>query len=204
MLAWIDGDVAVPPYPDWAKTDTFLVSVAQLLRAMHHASAGFDPAPYVWSDEVRDPHPGPVMCHNDLCLENIVVRDGVAVAFVDFDFLAPGRAVTDVVSTTRFVVPLRSHLRRDPWQEDDDVFRRLRLFADTYGLADTDRAGFADVLEERRIVGEQFVLGRANRGEPLFAHWLSETGSAKLHAERQWIEANRDRITAALTNHGQL
>ena len=203
VLTWIDGDVALPPYPAWACTDELLVSVAQLLRAMHDASAGFDPTPYTWNDELRDPVSGNTMCHNDLCLENLVVRNGRVVAFLDFDFLAPGRAVTDVVATTRFVVPLRSPARRDPWQDEDDVYRRLRLFADSYGLSDEDRVTFVTVLEERRAIGERFVLGRANRGESLFANWLTPAGSDKLRAEDEWIRASCNRIAAAVELHGQ-
>ena len=198
VLRWIDGDVATPPYPDWTRTDRFLVSVATLLRRMHDAGAGFDPSGHSWSDELPDAAGGPAMCHNDLCLENLVARDGEVVAFLDFDFLAPGRPIVDVVSTSRFVVPLRSHPRRDPWQDDDDVFRRVRLFADAYGLSDEDRRCFAGALDERRTTGERFVLRRAHRGEPLFAHWLSEAGTAKLAAERDWVAANADLITAAL------
>jgi hypothetical protein len=198
ILRWIDGAVATAPYPDWTRTDGFLISVARLLRRMHDASAGFDPSGCGRSEELSDSAGGTVMCHNDLCLENLVARDGEVVAFLDFDFLAPGRAIVDVVSTTRFVVPLRSRLRRDPWQEDDEVFRRVRLFADAYELSDADRRCFADALDERRTIGERFVLRRANRGEPLFAHWLSEAGTAKLRAEREWVDTNADRITAAL------
>ena len=204
VLRWIEGETAMPPYPDWARTDAYLVSVARLLRRMHDACAGFDPSPHNWSEELPDPRSGPVMCHNDLCLENLVARDGEVISFLDFDFVAPGRPVVDVVSTTRFVVPLRSHARRDPWLEDGEVFRRLRLFVDTYGLSEADRRCFAEVLEERRAIGERFVLSRASRGEQLFAHWLSAGGAAKLAAEREWIAANGDRITAALTGHGQL
>jgi hypothetical protein len=203
VLSWIDGDVAVPPYPDWASTDEFMISVAHLLRSMHEASAGFDPTPYVWNDELRDAFVGPNMCHNDLCLENLVARDGRVVAFLDFDFLAPGRVVTDVVATSRFVVPLRSPARRQPWLGEDEVFRRLRLFADSYGLTDEERVTFVTVLEERRASGERFVLGRAQRGEALFQHWLSDAGTVKLRAEEEWMKANRDRIATALTARGQ-
>ena len=29
------------------------------------------------------------MCHNDVCPENVVFRDGIAVALLDFEFAAP-------------------------------------------------------------------------------------------------------------------
>ena len=203
VLSWIDGDVAIPPYPGWAGSDEFLVSVARLLRSMHEACDGFDPAPYTWNDELRDVTAGPVMCHNDLCLENLIARDGRVVAMVDFDFLAPGRAITDVAATSRFVVPLRSPARREPWVHEEDVFRRLRLFVDAYGLSDEDRVTFVTALEERRRIGQRFVLGRAERGEQLFAHWLTEEGSAKLRAEEEWVRANRGRISASVATHGQ-
>ncbi len=198
VLSWIDGEVAVPPYPKWAATDEFLTSVSHLLRAMHDASIGFDPTPYAWNDELRDPVGGPIMCHNDLCLENLVARDGRVVAFLDFDFLGPGRVVTDVVSTVRFVVPLRSEARRDPWQDESDVFRRLRLFVDSYGLSNDDREAFVGVVEQRREAGERFVLERARRGERLFEYWLSPGGAAKLKAERDWIASSADRIRRSL------
>ena len=45
---------------------------------------------------MADPEGGPVVCHNDVCLENVVFRNGEAVALLDFDFAAPGRPVYDL------------------------------------------------------------------------------------------------------------
>ena len=47
------------------------------------------------------------MCHNDLCVENVVVRDGVAVAFIDFDFAAPNDPLIDIAIAARHWVPFR-------------------------------------------------------------------------------------------------
>ena len=48
-----------------------------------------------WNDEIADARGGPIVCHNDICLENVVFRDGVAVGLLDFDFSAPsGRWLT--------------------------------------------------------------------------------------------------------------
>jgi aminoglycoside phosphotransferase (APT) family kinase protein len=40
------------------------------------------------------------------CLENVVFRDGVAVALIDFDYAAPGRPVHDLAQFAKMCVPL--------------------------------------------------------------------------------------------------
>src|SRR5204863_7790966 len=81
-----------PPYPDWAQSEGALASIAKLIRALHDASRDFTrDRGDAWSAEMADPQPsGPVVCHNDVCLENVVFRGGLAVALLDFDFAAPG------------------------------------------------------------------------------------------------------------------
>ena len=83
-LVFIDGDVPVPPYPDWSQSDAALASIARLLRGLHDAARGFDPQGLTWDDSLADPAGGTLVCHNDVCPENVVFRDGVAVALLDF------------------------------------------------------------------------------------------------------------------------
>ncbi len=102
VLSWMPGDVAVPPFPAWAFTDRYLASLGRLLRRIHDALLGWEPpAGSVWGSELADPQGGPLIVHADICPENIVARDGEAVAVLDWEFAAPGRAVWDVVSTAR-------------------------------------------------------------------------------------------------------
>jgi aminoglycoside phosphotransferase (APT) family kinase protein len=37
-----------------------------------------------------------LVCHTDLCLENIVVRQGKAVAIIDFDLATPADPLFDI------------------------------------------------------------------------------------------------------------
>src|ERR1700680_4051081 len=88
------GGVPVPPDPKWSATDAALGTIRRLMSRFHRAARPFAPsASTTWSDEMADPEGGPVICHNDVCLENVVFRDGEAVALLDFDFAAPGRSV---------------------------------------------------------------------------------------------------------------
>ena len=73
-----------------------MASIAALLRRLHDAARGFDAGGHDWSDELADPAGGTLVCHNDVCPENVVFRDGIAVALIDFGFAAPGRPVYDL------------------------------------------------------------------------------------------------------------
>ena len=138
-LVFIDGEVPLAPYPDWSQSDTALASIARLLRGLHHAARGFDPQGLTWDDALADPAGGTLVCHNDVCPENVVFRDGIAVALLDFEFAAPGRPVYDVAHLARLCVPIDDEFdqARLGWRPADRP-ARLRLVADAYGL---DRDG---------------------------------------------------------------
>ena len=89
VFTFIEGEVAVAPYPDWAQRDEILREVGALLRDFHEAMSAFDLGP-LWSPELADPQGGEDFCHNDVCPENVVFRDGRAVALLDFDVAPRG------------------------------------------------------------------------------------------------------------------
>jgi hypothetical protein len=130
-LRFREGDVAVPPFPAWAQTDHALSSIADLMRSFHEASSRLPANPANWSDELADPCGGTMVCHNDVCLENVVFRDDEAVALLDFDFAAPGRPIFDLAAFARMCVPIDDNLSasRLGFKEHDRP-ARLRLVAE--------------------------------------------------------------------------
>jgi hypothetical protein len=201
-VVYIPGDVPLPPYPEWAQSDVALASTTRLLRGLHDAVAGFVAAPDAgWNLELADPEGGPIACHNDVCPENVVFRDGIAVALLDFDFAAPGRRLHDLSQLAKMCVPLdtaddAARLGRRPF----DPFGRLRIVADAYGLP-PDRSALLDVIGEsmRRSRTGGFVAERVQRGEPAFiAMWNEMGGVARYERRYEWFEANRDRFARAL------
>jgi hypothetical protein len=202
-LRFIPGDVPIPPYPEWAQTDDALASIAKLIRALHDGSRGFrnnrdDDA---WSDEMADPQPGgPVICHNDVCMENVVFRTGAAVALLDFDFAAPGRPSHDLACFARMCVPV-----------DDDVSRanlgwnvtrlpdRLRLIADAYGCTPADRQYIVASLDYAIANGGEFVRRHAEAGESGFVEmWASIGGMARFDRRREWWGRRRADFAATM------
>ena len=203
-LTFVAGDVPLPPFPEWSLTDEVLSSTTELVRRFHDATVGFPSMDTdTWSDEMADPQVGgadDVICHNDVCPENVVYRDGRAVAILDLDFAAPGRRIWDVAAFARYFVPVdgpegaallgRGHL---------DPFRRLRVVADAYGLDGRQRRQLVDVLGEQIRRGGEFVMRRIEAGEQAFIDmWNSMGGAARFDKRREWFAANRHTLLAAL------
>jgi hypothetical protein len=190
VFGWIEGDVPIPPFPRWALADEALGSTARLIRRLHDALADFEPAPGApWSDERADPRGGTVICHTDVCPENVVFREGRAVAILDFDFASPGRPVWDLAMAARMWIPLRPRADEDL---DDAAARRLGVLAVGYGLAPADREEFIDAILEAQRVGNDFVRRRVEAGEPGFVAMWEERGGAKwFDGVVAWMESRR-------------
>ena len=199
-LEFIDGDVPLPPYPEWARSDEALASVALLMRGMHGASTAIDLTAGPWSEEMADPHGGPVLCHNDVCLENVVFRNGRAIALLDFDFAAPGRRVFDVASFARMCVPVddETNASRLGWPAQD-LPSRLRLVADAYGLEAVDRLDLLEILGRAIETGGEFVRRRVEAGAPGFVKMWEEMGGAeRFDRRRRWWSGERPNFEAAI------
>jgi hypothetical protein len=199
-LWFVSGDVATPPYPSWVQGDSALGSIARLLRRLHDASVGLDLGTTTWSDEMADPVGGDVMCHNDVCLENVVFRDGEAVALLDFDFAAPGRREFDLAAFARMCVPIDDDINasRLGWATIDRP-ARLRLVCDEYGLDHVGRNTLIDCLSTSIAQGGEFVRRRVEAGEaPFIEMWESMGGQERFDRRRRWWHVHRDQFGDAL------
>jgi hypothetical protein len=199
-LVYIDGDVPVPPYPDWGQTDAALASVARLLRGLHDAARGFDLRGLTWSDTLADPAGGTVVCHNDVELSNVVFRDGIAVALLDFEFAAPGRPVYDVAHLARLCVPIDDDFdqARLGWRPADRP-ARLRLVADAYGLDREGRAELLTTMDDAIARIEAAVRARVDAGDPNAIAMAKRTGGIeKYHRRRRWWTDHHEQFADAL------
>ena len=208
-LRYIEGDVAVPPYPAWARSDDALASATRLVRAFHDAScdasAHDDVVGGNWNREMEDPEGGTVVCHNDVCLENIVFRDGEAVGLLDFDFAAPGRPCFDLAAFARMCVPIDDDLSagRLGWHRADRP-DRLRLVAETYGLDVDGRDELVGHLDRSMRGGGAFVRRRADAGDPNFIRMLDEMGGMERYERRRrWWDQHRGEFVDALAAPGE-
>ena len=187
VVDFVAGEVAGDPPQPWAADDELLASVGRLLRELHDASEGYAadrgfaappgsqwfswPSPSGAEDSAGAAEPVPeLVAHNDVTPQNVVVRDGRAVALIDFDMAGPTTRVEDVVNTATHWVPLRAPVDVWPGWSNSRQSERLRLLADAYGLAAAQRASLVDV-----------AVARADR------MWLSMRGAA-VHYGGGWAQ----------------
>ncbi len=199
-LVFIEGDVAVPPFPAWVQTDHALSSMTDLIGSFHEASSRLPVMPAQWSDELADPCGGTMICHNDVCLENVVFRDGEAVALLDFDFSAPGRPLFDLAAFARMCVPLDDDLSASRLGFDElDRPARLRIVADSYGLDAEGRYNLIELLDGSMESGGSFIQRRVEAGDPNFIRMLDEMGGMERYQRRlRWWQAARETFVRAL------
>ena len=200
-LVFVPGDVAVPPYPAWVQSDDALASVARLIRRFHDAARGFDLAGRTWSDELSDAHGGSIVVHNDVCLENVVFRDGKAVALLDFDFAAPGRPEFDLAAFAGMCLPVDDpdEAAKLGWQRADRP-SRLRVVADAYGLDASGRDTLLTLMAARIARSGEFVRRRVEAGDQNFVTmWNQLGGQERFDHRRRWWAAEQPAFAAALS-----
>ena len=192
VVEFIEGDVGLPPFPAWVGDGRLLVSVARLQRELHEAARSFRPPPdAVWDRaNLPDPGPGAIVCHNDLCVENVVVRDRAAIAFIDFDFAAPADPLLDIAIAVRHWVPMRDPVDVDPELRGLDSVARFRTFADAHEL---DRAGRASVVGHLGVFLDR-ALGlmrrRAESGLPAYVRAWEAGYPEQNRRSRAWVDAH--------------
>lgn len=149
VLTFIDGDVAVDPcwqpghghrLPPYARTGAAIRGAATLIRNLHCAAAGFQPAITNYRFDPRRPQPGEVISHGDLGPWNTVYRGGVPVAFIDWDSAGPVDPLADLAAAAWAFVPLAppGQLAEAGFDPVPDLAARLRTFVDAYGLPDRE------------------------------------------------------------------
>ncbi len=197
VLSYVPGRAVTAPAPAWGLTDEALRSVGRLLRRFHGAAATFDPAPYRWSNPAPAPFDGHGIAHNDPNLDNVVFRDGQAVALIDFDLAGPGSPVWDVAAAARLWAPLRDPLDTTDVRHGREL-ERTRILLDAYGLDDAGRATFLPALRESHAWMCEIVRDGAERGVPGFAEYWTPEAAARQERAIAWFEANADAINRTL------
>lgn len=154
VLTFVAGEVAGRPWPAWVADEQRIASVARLVRSYDDAVATLAiPAPRAGT-QVAAPvgmpasiaGPAELLGHMDVTPENVVFRDSVAVALIDFDLVRPATRTEEVGNVLQWWAPLMPIDDREPVLRDVDPLARATTLVDAYGLSDPDRQLLVPVM----------------------------------------------------------
>jgi Phosphotransferase enzyme family len=200
VLSYLEGECgAYPLKPHWV-TDDALVAVATMLRRFHDAQYGFRPAAgAVWRSFGPPPPGTEVICHHDAAPHNVIWRPDDTLALIDFDLSSPGARIYDVAYAAWTWVPLFSD--RDSvtlgWHSPDRA-RRLRLFADAYGLIPRDRHRLVATIRARIVDHVEGIRRMAAAGEPAFVRIVHKGHLRRPMRDVRLIDQEHHQLESAL------
>jgi hypothetical protein len=192
ILSFIDGEVTAECTPVGLYESAALTGAARLLRQFHDATLGF-PAAHAegWQIQIGAPTTGPVICHNEIGPYNTVYRSGRPIAFIDWDFAAPGPREWDVAYALWRFVPLY----------DDETCAelgwptaprgpRIARFLDAYGL--DDRRDLLSILRQRQEAIHATIAHRADQGDPVYVNLRREGRLDHIAGDMDYAARSRD------------
>ncbi|MER5494456.1 aminoglycoside phosphotransferase family protein [Streptomyces sp. NPDC002490] len=195
VLDFVPGEVGAPP-PAGRHGDARLVAAGRLLRAFHDATTGYRaPAGAHWYFAPRAP--AEVMCHGDVAPYNTVFRQGLPVALIDFDTAHPGPRIWDVAYAAYRFAPLTVAPEEGAVSTAEQA-RRLRLFADAYGLAEEDRTALVDTAIARLEHLVAHMKAQAAAGSAAFAGHLAAGHHVHYRTDMDHLARCSDELTRAL------
>lgn len=196
VLSYVEGEF-VHPYP-W--TDEPLIAVGQMLRRLHDATATFvPPADAVWQPWFLRELGGPrrVIGHGDVAPWNLVTRAGMPAALIDWEYAGPVDPMCELARTCWLFPQLHDDDIAERWGLPEVAVRarQVRLLADAYGIAATQRHRLLDQIVEVAIrEAAQEAIDASVTAESVGKLW----GIAWRTRAAAWILRNRPVFEHAL------
>ncbi|WP_329066910.1 phosphotransferase [Amycolatopsis sp. NBC_01480] len=190
VLTYAEGPVVHPDHPETMEPDAALTRVARLIRDFHDAVAGFEPPPDARWQVVIPGDGAEIIAHHDLAPWNLVA--GAEWVFIDWDTAAPGTRLWDLAYAAPAFAPLR------PGTPRAEAKRRLRLFADAYGLDQQQRKKLAQLMGPRSRSMYTHLKTQAEQGNQPWARLWHECHGRVWLAAADYLDAHAEDWRAAL------
>lgn len=207
VLSFVPGDVPREPLPAETAGDDVLVALARLIRRLHDAAQDWvPPAGATWGGI---PGSGTVpigrvdgepelVGHRDYCPGNVVFRDGLPAALIDFDLARPTTRLYDIANALYWWVPLLDPRDRAPAFTGLDAPDRVAVFAGAYGMTAQQRTELVPLAI--RMVHRFHLTARAAAGvDPVFQRLWEQGVKDRMPRAEAWLAHAGPAIAARLT-----
>ncbi|MGW9348955.1 phosphotransferase enzyme family protein [Nocardiopsis flavescens] len=207
VLTYVPGDVPREPLPAETAGEDVLAALARLIRRLHEAAAGWTPpADATWGGIPGSAAAGreavegapELVGHRDYCPGNVVFRDGLPAALIDFDLARPTTRLYEIANALYWWVPLLDPRDRAPGFADLDAARRVSVFVDAYGLTGRRRAELVPLAT--RMIHRFHTSARAAADrDPVFHRLWEEGVKDRMPRAESWIAREGPAIAALIT-----
>lgn len=207
-LSFVPGDAAGRPWPRRVADESSAISVARLVRAYDDAVQPLGVPDWAHAHDAADPlgcpgsiaGPATFLAHMDITPENVVFRDGTAVALIDFDLLRPATRAEEVANLLLWWGAWMPVTDRDPVMRGVDAASRAAVLVDAYGLGPADRAKVVDVARNAAERSWHLMRHRAfTQGGGWKRMWDEGVGD-KILRRQAWLAENAVALHTAITS----
>ena len=195
-LEWIEGESADAFQGDDEQSKSLLHSVGALLRDLHDSTEGAVTKRISAFRDSLDPSGiQEVVCHGDAGPGNIVLRDGVAFALIDWEMASFGRRSWDLATALRYWAPFRNPENKKPVELLLDPLQRAEWVLDGYSTSDNLRLETVRLLPLNRKVQAEYVIDRIKaRGQAVYEKWVANGGIRRLALDDAWLGGESERL----------
>jgi hypothetical protein len=200
VLTFIDGEFTQPG--PWSIEGA--AALGSLLRDLHQATRSFRPPPNaVWFPwHGRDlGSPVKVIGHCDVAPWNIVAREGLPVALIDWETAGPVDPLVELAQMCWLNAKLHDDIvaQREHLPPLAERARQMAAIVDAYGLTVRQRRGFLDRVIEFAICDAAWEADDAAVTPETTTHPVALWAMAWRARSAAWMISHRRTLEAALT-----
>ena len=186
VLSYIDGKVAMRPWPTALLAEEGIVAVSQMLLAYHQSVADYVPEPdSVWRIPGVQWCDGMIVRHGDLGPWNMVWKANKLVGLIDWDFAEPGYPIEDVAQIAWDCVPLYPPEKSaQAGIEPAEQAIRLEILCDTYDIDQSSVINKVAQMQAREFFRLKTI--GATQQEPWLT-WLQKGGLRDIANASRWL-----------------
>ena len=175
VVSFAEGVVYNDELPDFILRDEILEAVAK--RMVHYHEIGAAYVDKLSGNEawmLKTQYPIEVMCHGDIAPYNTTFVGTELGGMIDFDTLHPGPRLWDIAYAVYRWVPFVSPENPDYHDGAEEQIRKLKVFADAYGLGEQERKKLPEMMIARVESLMEFMREQATAGNEDMARNIAE------------------------------
>ena len=186
VLSYIDGSVAMRPWPDCLLTEDGISAVSKMLLQYHQIVRGYVPkSDSVWRVPGVRWKKGMIVRHGDLGPWNMVWHSDQLVGLIDWDFAEPGYPIEDVAQIAWDCVPLYP----PPKSTQAGVLAheqttRLEVLCASYGADISTVINTVDKMQKREFLRLKSI---GSTGQEPWRGWMQQGGLQEITDASQWL-----------------